>query len=73
MRVLRSLPRPHLSASAAAAAAVRARTMRLSRSMLGSWRLGDDGRDGKLPLDLLNRIASLACAAESGAPQRLQS
>ncbi len=73
MRVLRSLPRPHLSASAAAAAAVRARTMRLSRSMLGSWRLGDDGRDGKLPLDLLNRIASLACAAESGAPQRLLS
>ena len=68
-RVLRALPHPHVSTAAAAAAATRARTLRLSRAMLGSWRLaghGADGADGKLPLDLVSKVAALACAAEFG-------
>jgi hypothetical protein len=83
--VLRALPHPHVSAAAAAAAATRVRTLRLSRAMLGSWRLAAHGADGacegaegaegagsgadgrfRLPLDLLSKIASLACAAEEG-------
>lgn len=63
--VLRALPHPIAPPATVAAAAHRARRLRLCRAMLGSWHLGGDttaGRDVKLPLDLVSRIADMACS-----------